>query len=127
MDKRTTIEEHGVCMLFFVEKIENLQIGVENDKYIDLIFQPLPHSYDSFVINFNMNGLTKSIHELINMLVQFEATTKKSGLTIMFKKASTSKANDKGIGHWSRKRVKARPLLRVLQLPIWAKGKGRRL
>ena len=41
----------------------------DNDMYNDLILQSLPPSYNPFIINHNMNGLKKSISELINMLV----------------------------------------------------------
>ncbi|KAL0434189.1 UNVERIFIED_CONTAM: hypothetical protein Slati_2753200 [Sesamum latifolium] len=51
-----------------VEKLEDLKAGLNNDTYIDVILQSLPPSYDPFIVNYNMNGLEKSIHELINML-----------------------------------------------------------
>ncbi|KAL0355510.1 UNVERIFIED_CONTAM: hypothetical protein Sradi_3997900 [Sesamum radiatum] len=74
----SSVREHGIKMLSLVEKLEDLQAGLENDTYIDVILQSLSPSYDPFVVNYNMNGLEKSINELINMLVQYEATTKKS-------------------------------------------------
>ncbi|KAL0337648.1 UNVERIFIED_CONTAM: Retrovirus-related Pol polyprotein from transposon RE2, partial [Sesamum calycinum] len=63
----------------------------------------LPPSYDPFIINYNMNGLEKSIHELINILVQYEATTHKSAPVVLVGKASTSKAKDKDAGRWKKK------------------------
>ncbi|KAL0463044.1 UNVERIFIED_CONTAM: hypothetical protein Slati_0192000 [Sesamum latifolium] len=77
MTEGSSVREHGIKMLSLVEKLEDLQVGLDNDTYIDVIFQSLPPSYDPFVINYNMNGLEKSINELVNMLVQYEATTKK--------------------------------------------------
>ncbi|KAL0455132.1 UNVERIFIED_CONTAM: hypothetical protein Slati_0852400, partial [Sesamum latifolium] len=91
MAERSSVQEQGIKMFFFVEKLEDLQARLENDTYIDVILQSLPLSYDSFIINFNMNGLSKSAHELINMLIQFMATTKKSKPVVKFGKASTSK------------------------------------
>ncbi|KAL0355599.1 UNVERIFIED_CONTAM: hypothetical protein Sradi_4006800 [Sesamum radiatum] len=96
MTEGSSVREHGIKMLSLVEKLEDLQAGLDNDTYIDVILQSLPLSYDPFVINYNMNGLEKSINELINMLVQYEATTKKSELSVFVGKASTSKAKDKG-------------------------------
>ncbi|KAL0405805.1 UNVERIFIED_CONTAM: hypothetical protein Slati_3894400 [Sesamum latifolium] len=69
---------YGVKMFFLVEKLEDLKAGLANDTYIDVILQSLPPSYDPFIVNYNMNGLDKSIHGLINILVQYEATTDKS-------------------------------------------------
>ncbi|KAK4381044.1 hypothetical protein Sango_3005600 [Sesamum angolense] len=78
MIEGSSVQEHGVKMLSLVEKLEDLKAGLENDTYIDVILQSLPPSYDPFIVNFNMNGLEKSINELINMLVQYDATIKKS-------------------------------------------------
>ncbi|KAL0400288.1 UNVERIFIED_CONTAM: hypothetical protein Sradi_2372100 [Sesamum radiatum] len=90
-------------MLSLVEKLEDLKAGLDNDTYIDVILQSLPPSYDPFIVNYNMNGLEKSIHELINMLVQYKATTHKSKPAVLVRKASTSKAKGKGARHWKRK------------------------
>ncbi|KAL0373339.1 UNVERIFIED_CONTAM: hypothetical protein Sradi_3249600 [Sesamum radiatum] len=73
----------GVKMQSFIEKLEDLKTGLDNDTYIDVILQSLPPSYDPFIINYNMNGLEKTIHELVNMLVQYEATTHKSALAVL--------------------------------------------
>ncbi|KAL0416202.1 UNVERIFIED_CONTAM: hypothetical protein Slati_3452100 [Sesamum latifolium] len=55
-----------------------------------------------------MNGLEKAIHELINMLVQYEATIYKSVPAVLVGEASTSKAKDKRAGHWKRKKDKGK-------------------
>ncbi|KAK4388265.1 hypothetical protein Sango_2433100 [Sesamum angolense] len=90
--KGSSVQEHGVKMLSIVEKLEDLKAGLENDTYINVILQSLPPSYDPFIVNFNMNGLEKSINELINMLVQYKATIKKSTPSVLIGEASTSKA-----------------------------------
>ncbi|KAL0394791.1 UNVERIFIED_CONTAM: hypothetical protein Slati_4445300 [Sesamum latifolium] len=96
MTEGSSVREHGIKMLSLVEKLEDLQAGLDNDTYIDVILQSLPPSYDLFVVNYNMNGLEKSINELINMLVQYETTTKKSEPSVLVGEASTSKAKGKG-------------------------------
>ncbi|KAL0439273.1 UNVERIFIED_CONTAM: hypothetical protein Slati_2410300 [Sesamum latifolium] len=53
-----------------------------------------------------MNGLEKSNHELINMLVQYEATTHKSEPAVLVGDASTSKEKGKGARRWKRKKGK---------------------
>ncbi|KAK4394179.1 hypothetical protein Sango_1888700 [Sesamum angolense] len=55
-----------------------------------------------------MNGLEKSIHELINMLVQYEATTHKSAPAVLAREASTSKVKGKKVERWKRKKEKGK-------------------
>ncbi|KAL0439613.1 UNVERIFIED_CONTAM: hypothetical protein Slati_2444300 [Sesamum latifolium] len=73
-----------------------------------MILQSLPPSYDRFIVNYNMNGLDKSIHELINMLVQYEATAHKFEPTVLVREASISKEKGKRVGHWKRKKGNGR-------------------
>ncbi|KAL0454892.1 UNVERIFIED_CONTAM: hypothetical protein Slati_0828400 [Sesamum latifolium] len=63
----SSVQSHGVKILSLVEKLEDLKVGLENDTYIDVMLQSLPPSYDAFIVNYDMNELDKSIHELINM------------------------------------------------------------
>ncbi|KAL0400291.1 UNVERIFIED_CONTAM: hypothetical protein Sradi_2372400 [Sesamum radiatum] len=118
-------------MLSLVEKLEDLKAGLDNDTYIDVILQSLPPSYDPFIVNYNMNGLEKSIHELINMLVQYKATTHKSKPAVLVRKASTSKAKGKGPDTGRERRARERrsqPLLALealLLLPQRERVKGR--
>ncbi|KAL0307763.1 UNVERIFIED_CONTAM: hypothetical protein Sangu_3012300 [Sesamum angustifolium] len=77
LTERSFIQSHGVKMLSLVGKLEDLKVGLDNDMYINVILQSLPPSYDLFMVNYKMNGLEKSVHELINMLVQYEAMTHK--------------------------------------------------
>ncbi|KAL0439310.1 UNVERIFIED_CONTAM: hypothetical protein Slati_2414000 [Sesamum latifolium] len=106
MAEGSSVQSHGVKMLSLVEKLEDLKAGLDNDTYIDVILQSLPPSYDPFIINYNMNGLEKSIHELINMLVQYEAMTHKFEPAVLVGEASTSKAKGKGARCWKRKKGK---------------------
>ncbi|KAL0284005.1 UNVERIFIED_CONTAM: hypothetical protein Sradi_7211700 [Sesamum radiatum] len=129
MAEGSSVQSHEVKTLSLVEKLEDLKAGLENDTYIDVILQSLPPSYNPFIVNYNMNGLEKSIHELINMLVQYETTTHKSEPAVLVGEASTSKAKAKGARRWKRKKGKgtaitATATLEVLLLPPWEKGKG---
>ncbi|KAL0406276.1 UNVERIFIED_CONTAM: hypothetical protein Slati_3941500 [Sesamum latifolium] len=51
-----------------------------------------------------MNGLEESHHELINMLLQYEATIEKSALSVLMGEVSTSKAKGKVAGLDGRKK-----------------------
>ncbi|KAL0404273.1 UNVERIFIED_CONTAM: hypothetical protein Sradi_2068100 [Sesamum radiatum] len=106
MTKGSYVHSHGVKMLSLVEKLEDLKVRINNDTYIDVILQSLPPSYDPFIVNYNMNGLEKSIHELINMLVLYEATIHKSEPAVLVGEALTSKAKGKAARRWKRKKSK---------------------
>ncbi|KAL0405830.1 UNVERIFIED_CONTAM: hypothetical protein Slati_3896900 [Sesamum latifolium] len=117
-------------MLSLVEKLKDLKADLAKETYIDVILQSLPPSFDSFIVNYNMNGLEKDLHELINMLVQYEATIEKSAPSVLVGEASTSKAKDKGAGRWRRRRVRQNQLLQALRALLllrwaWAKEIGR--
>ncbi|KAL0406458.1 UNVERIFIED_CONTAM: hypothetical protein Slati_3959700 [Sesamum latifolium] len=108
MTEGSSVQGHGVKMLSLMEKLEDLKVGLNNDTYIDVILQSLPPFYDPFIVNFNMNGLQKSINELINMLVQYERTTKMSVPSVLVGDASTPKTKGKRAGRWKRKKGKAK-------------------
>ncbi|KAL0396231.1 UNVERIFIED_CONTAM: hypothetical protein Scaly_0071500 [Sesamum calycinum] len=55
---------------------------------------------------YHMNRLEKSIYELINMLVQYEATTKNSPPSMLVGEAVTSKPKGKGARRWKGKKGK---------------------
>ncbi|KAL0423390.1 UNVERIFIED_CONTAM: hypothetical protein Sradi_0873800 [Sesamum radiatum] len=84
MTEGSFVREHGVMILSLVEKLKYLQVDFDKEEtYVNVILQSLPPSYDQFIINFNMSGLEKRLHELINMLVQYEATIEKSAPSVV--------------------------------------------
>ncbi|KAL0455950.1 UNVERIFIED_CONTAM: hypothetical protein Slati_0934200, partial [Sesamum latifolium] len=90
--------------------------------------ESLPPSYNPFIVNYNMNGLDKSNHELINMLVQFEATTHKSEPEVLVGEASTSKAKGKRVGRWKRNKGKGKAAVATASAggaPVAPTGKGK--
>ncbi|KAL0411524.1 UNVERIFIED_CONTAM: hypothetical protein Slati_3742100 [Sesamum latifolium] len=128
MTEGSSVQSHGVKMLSLIEKLEDLKVRLDNDTYIDMILQSLPPSYDPFIINYNMNGLEKTIHELINMVVQYEAMTHKSTPAVLVGEASTSKAKGKRVGHWKRKKGKGKAITATASAkgaPAAPKGKSK--
>ncbi|KAL2248162.1 UNVERIFIED_CONTAM: hypothetical protein Sindi_2668500 [Sesamum indicum] len=115
MPEGSSVQSHGVKMLSLVEKLEDLKVGLGNDTYIDVILQLLPLSYNTFIINYNMNGLQKSIYQLINMLFQYESMTLKSISAVLVGEASTSKAKGKRVDCWKRKKGKGK----AVRTTIW--------
>src|SRR4051812_7097407 len=65
-----------------------IQLGVNlpDDSVIDRILQSLPPSYKSFVINYNMQGMDKTIPELFAMLKAVEVEIKKEHQVLMVEK-----------------------------------------
>ncbi|KAL0325224.1 UNVERIFIED_CONTAM: hypothetical protein Sradi_5091700 [Sesamum radiatum] len=133
MIEGSSVREHGVMMLSLVEKLKDLQANFEKEEtYVDMILQSLPPSYDQFIINYNMNGLEKSLHELINMLVQYKATIEKSEPSILVGEVSTTKAKGKVAEREKRKKDEmsstAASTLSVPVTPLGGgKGKGKRV
>ncbi|KAL0454255.1 UNVERIFIED_CONTAM: hypothetical protein Slati_0764700 [Sesamum latifolium] len=131
MTEGSSVQSHRLKMLSLVEKLKDLKAGYNNGTYIDVILQSLPPSYDPYIISYNINRLEKSIHELINMLVQYEATTHKSAPTVLVGEVSTSKAG-KRVGRWKMKKGKRKVVIAIASIrgtpTLWwecAKGKGR--
>ncbi|KAL0440093.1 UNVERIFIED_CONTAM: Retrovirus-related Pol polyprotein from transposon TNT 1-94 [Sesamum latifolium] len=128
MTEDSSVQSPGVKMLSLVEKLEYLKAGLDNDTYIDVILQSLPPSYDPFIIHYNMNGLEKTIHELINMLVQYKAMTHKSVPAALVGEASTSKAKGKRAERWKRKNDKRKDVAATASsegTPVAPKGKSK--
>ncbi|KAL0409797.1 UNVERIFIED_CONTAM: hypothetical protein Sradi_1914100 [Sesamum radiatum] len=63
MIEGSSIQEHGVKMLSLVEKLKDFKANLEKETYIDVILQSLPPSFDSFLMNYNMNWLDNDLHE----------------------------------------------------------------
>ncbi|KAL0300312.1 UNVERIFIED_CONTAM: hypothetical protein Sangu_3128300 [Sesamum angustifolium] len=128
MAEGSSVRNYGVKMLFLVEKLEDLKVGLDNETYTDVILQSLLPSYDPFIINYKMKGLEKSIHELINILVQYEAMTHKSAPVVLVGTASTSKAKAKDVGCWKRKKEKGKVTTATASAegaPAATSGKGK--
>ena len=75
-----------------------IQLGVNppDDCVIDRILQSLPPSYKSFVMNYNMQGMNKTIPELFVMLKAAEVEIKKEHQALMVNKTTNCKKRGKG-------------------------------
>ncbi|KAL0284646.1 UNVERIFIED_CONTAM: hypothetical protein Sangu_2816200 [Sesamum angustifolium] len=105
MIEGSSVREHGVMMLSQLEKLKDLQADFEKEEtYVDVILQSLPPSFDQFIINYSTNGLEKSLHELINMLVQYESMIDKSAPSVLVGEALASKAKGNVAGREKRKK-----------------------
>ena len=75
----------------YIERLESLGFVMDAELCIDLILQSLPDSYSSFLLNYQMNKITTTIPELINMLkTAEEAVNKQSSKSVMVVGSSPS-------------------------------------
>ncbi|KAL2252692.1 UNVERIFIED_CONTAM: hypothetical protein Sindi_0063900 [Sesamum indicum] len=94
-----------VKMLSLVEKLKNLKADLEKETHIDTILQFFPLSFNQFIVNYYMNVLDKDLHELINMLVEYEATIEKSALLVLKGRIRPQKRKIKGQNAGGRRRT----------------------
>ena len=75
-----------------------IQLGVNlpDDSVIDRILQSLPPSYKSFVMNYKMQGMNKTIPELFAMLKVAEVEIKREHQVLMVNKTTSFKKKGKG-------------------------------
>ena len=64
--------------------------------FIDRVLQSLPPSYKSFVMNYNMQGMDKTIPELFAMLKDAKVEIKKEHQVLMVNKTTNFKKRGKG-------------------------------
>ena len=82
-----------------------IQLGVNllDESVIDRILQSLPPSYKSFVMNYNMQGMDKTIPELFAILKATEVEIKKEHQVLMLNKTTSFKKRAKGRRGTSRR------------------------
>ena len=69
---------------------------MRGDSVIDIILQSLPPSYKSFMMNYNMQGMDKTIPGLFAMLKAAEVEIKKEHQVLMVNKTTSFKKKGKG-------------------------------
>ena len=74
----------------------HLGVNLPDDSVIGKILQSLPPSYKSFVMNYNMQGMDRTIPELFTMVKAVEVEIKKEHQVLMVNKTTSFKK--KGIG-----------------------------
>ncbi|KAK8670729.1 hypothetical protein V6N13_037347 [Hibiscus sabdariffa] len=79
MTEGTPVGAHVIKMMGYVQTLEKLGFPLKNELATDLILQSLPGSFKSFVLNFNMNEINKTLPQLLGMLRTAESDMKKDG------------------------------------------------
>ena len=93
MEENSSVSEHILKMSGYCNHLIQLGVNLPDDSVIDRILQSLPPSYKGFVMNSNMQGMTKKIPELFAMLKAAEVEIKKEHQELMVKKTTSFKKN----------------------------------
>ena len=75
--------------------LTQLGVNLPDDSVIDRVLQSLPPSYKGFMMNYNMQGMEKTIPELFAMLKAAEVEIKKERQVLMVNKTISFKKKDK--------------------------------
>ncbi|KAD5318121.1 hypothetical protein E3N88_18067 [Mikania micrantha] len=83
MDETQLVSSYVLKMKSHIDRLERLNCRVSNELATDLILNSLSKRFESFVMNYNMNGWDKSIGELHSMLKTAEAGMGKKVLPVL--------------------------------------------
>src|SRR3954463_2449827 len=100
MDEHGSVSEHVVKMSGYVQRLNALEFQIPDELEVDRVLQSLPPSYKGFVLNYNMQGMTKTPSELFAMLKSAKVEIEKEHIVFMVNKTTDFKK--------SRKREKAK-------------------
>src|SRR3954471_14575839 len=68
MEENSSVSEHILRLSGLHNRLSQLDVNLPYEAVIGKILQSLPPSYKSFVMNYNMQGMDKTIPELYSML-----------------------------------------------------------
>ena len=83
MEENSFVSEHILKMSGLHNRLTQLGVNLPDNSVIDRVLQSLPPSYERFVMNYNMQGMEKTIPELFAMLKAAEVEIKKEHQVLM--------------------------------------------
>ena len=86
MEENGSVSEHILKMSGYNNHLIQLGVNLPDDSVIERILQSPPPSYKSIVMNYNMQGMDKTIPELFAMLKAAEVEIKKEHQVLMVNK-----------------------------------------
>src|SRR3954466_10283713 len=96
MEENSSVSEHILKMSRYCNHLIQLGVNLPDDSIIDRILQSLPPSYKGFVMNYNMQGMDKTIPELFEMLKAAEVEINREHQVLMVNKTTSFKKKGKG-------------------------------
>ena len=95
MEENSFVSEHLLRMSGYHNHLTQLGVNLPDDSVIDRVLQSLPPSYKGFVMNYNMQGMEKTIPELFATLKATEVEIKKEHHVLMVNKTTSFKKKGK--------------------------------
>ena len=95
MEENCSASEHVLRMSGYNNHLIQLGVNLPDDSIINRILQSLPPSYKSFVMNYNMQGMTKTIPEFFVMLKSTKVEIKKEHQVLLIDKTTSFKKRAK--------------------------------
>ena len=74
MKEGAPVSEHVIKIMGFGQRMTQLGFQIPETLAADIVLMSLPPSFKSFVQNYRMNGMDKSVNELLAMLRNAELT-----------------------------------------------------
>jgi hypothetical protein len=96
MEENSSVSDHILKMSGYHNHLTQLGVDLPVDSVIDRVLRSLPPSYKSFVMNYNMQGMNKTIPELFAMLKAMKVEIKKEHQVLMVNKTTSFKKKCKG-------------------------------
>src|SRR3954462_969189 len=112
MEENGSVSEHILRMSGYYNHLSQLGVNLPDDCVIDRILQSLPPSYKGFVMNYNMQGLVKTMPELFAMLKAAEVEIEKEHQVLMVNKTTSFKKRAKGRRNGTSRRTISKLLLK---------------
>src|SRR4051812_29691692 len=91
MEEHSSVSEHVVTMGGYIQRLIQLGCVIQDELITDRVLQSLPPSYKGFVLNYNMQGMNKTLNELFAMLKSAEVDIKKEHQVLMVNKTTSFK------------------------------------
>ena len=111
MEENGSISEHVLKMSGYSNRMAELGLPLPPEADVDRVLQSLPPSYKSFVMNYNMQGMNKSVAELFAMLKVPESEIQKEHQVLMVNKTTSFKKTARV------RRVAPKRVAKLLPLP----------
>ena len=96
MEENSCVSVHILRMSGCHNHLTQLGVNLPDDSLIDRVLHSLPPSYEGFMMNYNMQGMMKTIPELFAMLKAAEVEIKKEHQVLMVNKTTSFKKKGKG-------------------------------
>src|SRR3954466_15232400 len=102
MEEHNSVSEHVVTMGGYIQRLIQLGCVIPDELITDRVLQSLPPSYKGFVLNYNMQGMNKTLNELFAMLKSAEVDIKKEHERLMDNKSTSFKKAKAKKGHFTK-------------------------